>query len=589
MKIASRCFAALLSLLLAASLIGFGPTAPPAHAAGAVEIDPRFRAAAATTTLRAILTFDHYPTAAEVAQVRAAGLQTHTFRVLPMIAVQGLQSAIEGLAGMPGLRSIYRDAPLSYLLDDSVPFIGADRVWNELGYTGAGVGVAVIDSGIDGLHPDIAYPTVTVQNVKILADNFFTGEPVLVENVANTDTSSGHGTHVAGTIAGRGTASAGRYTGVAPGAHLVGIGAGDTLVILFALEGFDYAIANKDRYNIRVISNSWGTSGAFSAGDPVNVASKLAYDKGMVVVFAAGNEGPDQNTLNPYAVAPWVIGVAAGCTTDKGVSDTAVRCKPGSLLAEFSSRGIPGDPLYHPTITAPGVWIAAARASTGATINALTVGLNVFCQPANLVFYTCANGTSMATPHVSGVVALMLQARPGLHPDLVKVALTSTATPMYRPDGSLYEEWEVGAGYVNAYEAVKKAKRMSLKKGQFRDKKGKLHETYTETFTWSGTVGVGVDPAGAAAHDYYEQSVGEKAVRATVRVEWGDPIQDIDLYVYAPDGTLAGSSAQALTNVEETTFSGEFLASGAYIVDTRGWLTVAAPYTGSFAIEYVLR
>src|SRR3989449_5442552 len=131
---------------------------------------------------------------------------------------------------------------------------------------------------------------------------------------------------------------------------------GDVLFVLSALEGFDWVLANRSRYGIRVISNSWGTTGSFSADDPINVASKMAHDAGLVVVFAAGNAGPATNTLNPYCVAPWVICVAAGA-------------KDGKTLADFSSRGIAGDPLYHPTITAPGVNIAAARATTGIVIN----------------------------------------------------------------------------------------------------------------------------------------------------------------------------------------------------------------------------
>jgi len=580
--------AIIVSLALLIGAFGVPPLAPAARAA-TVEVDTHFLAADPGVVLRAFLTFDHYPSAAEVAQVQAAGLQTHTFETLPIVAVQGLKTAVESLSGMAGLRSIYLDRQLEYFLDDSVSFIGADRVWRDYGVTGANVGVAVIDSGVDGLHPDIAYGTAMVQNVKIVAANFFGEGSVILENVANSDTSSGHGTHVAGTIAGRGTASAGRYTGVAPGASLVGIGAGDGLHILWALQGFDYAIANRDTYNIKVISNSWGSSGEFSEADPVNVASKVAYDNGMVVVFAAGNAGPGENTLNPYSVAPWVIGVAAGCTTDAGVRDTAVRCEPGSYLARFSSRGIPGDPLYHPTITAPGVWIAATRASTGAAINALTAGLNVYCQPADPVLYTCANGTSMATPHVSGVVALILEAKPGLHPDLVKEALTATATPMHRPDGTPYEEWEVGAGYVDAYAAVQKARRMGLQKGSFKDKEGKSYETYSESFSWSGTVGTGVAEVGAASHDYHNQDILDDAVSAMVRVDWGDPVQDVDLYVYAPDGSLIGKSAQGLTTFEETSFTGEFLPLGTYTVDALGWLTVAVPYEGTFTVERVLR
>ena len=105
-------------------------------------------------------------------------------------------------------------------------------------------------------------------------------------------------------------------------------------------------------------SNSWGTSGKFERDDPINCASKLPHDRGMRVTFAAGNEGPGRNTLNPYSVAPWVIGVAAGR-------------KDGKMLASFTSRGVQGDNLYHPDIAAPGVNIVSARASTGATINGL--------------------------------------------------------------------------------------------------------------------------------------------------------------------------------------------------------------------------
>jgi serine protease AprX len=588
MKPIRRLVFLVLSVALIVAMPGWEAASPVASAESGVEIDPNFLAADPTAALTTILTFERQPTAQELARVRQAGLATHSFRALPMIGVLGLKADIQGLASMDGLRSIYLNRPLDYYLDDSNAFIGVDQVWRNMGVTGRGIGVAVIDSGVDGLHPDIAYPAVTVQNVKI-APNFFTGAPVVLENLVNSDTSSGHGTHVAGTIAGRGTASTGRYTGVAPGAHVIGIGAGDGLHILAALEGFDYAIDRADEYNIKVISNSWGTTGEFSAAHPINVASKTAYDRGMVVVFAAGNEGRGENTLNPYSVAPWVIGVAAGCTTDQGVSDTSARCDPGSLLAHFSSRGIPGDSLYHPTITAPGVWIAATRASTGAAINAATAGLNVFCQPADPLMYTCANGTSMATPHISGVVALMLEARPGLHPDLVKQALTSTARPMYRPDGSLYEEWEVGAGYVNAYAAVQKAKRMGLQKGRFKDRSGREYETYSESYTWSGLVGTGIDPLGASYHDYHHHAITGDAVSATVRVQWGDPVQDIDLYVYAPDGSQIGSSGQFLSNFEETTFTGEFLPQGTYTVDTAGWLTVATPYQGSFTVEYVLR
>jgi serine protease AprX len=188
-----------------------------------------------------------------------------------------------------------------------------------------------------------------------------------------------------------------------------------------------------------VISNSWGTSGAFAPDDPINVASKIAHDAGLVVVFAAGNEGPGLNTLNPYCVAPWVICVAAGE-------------KDGRSVADFSSRGVPGDPLLRPTVTAPGVDIAAARATTGIVLNTF-FAVDLLALGPDAVSYAVASGTSMATPHVSGTVALMLEANPALDPDTVKSLLVQTATPM--PGFGVHE---AGAGYLNAFEAVRAAR-----------------------------------------------------------------------------------------------------------------------------------
>ena len=157
---------------------------------------------------------------------------------------------------------------------------------------------------------------------------------------------------------------------------------------------------------------------------------------GLVVVFAAGNYGPDANTLNPYCVAPWVICVAAGY-------------KDGRTLADFSSRGIPGDPLYHPTLTGPGVEVVAARAPTGIWFNS-SLASDYSKIGSDATRYLIVSGTSQATPHVSGTVALMLEANPALTPDQVKSMLSSSVTPM--PG---YAEYQIGAGYLNAYQAVR--------------------------------------------------------------------------------------------------------------------------------------
>jgi serine protease AprX len=418
----------------------------PVPLLGTVTIDPVLQAvlqaAGPGELVEAVLTFDHQPTTADLVAVATAGVDVLPFRALPMVGVRGTPGEILALQTLPGLLSIHYNQQLTYFLNESVPLIGADRVWSELGYTGGGVTIAVIDSGIDGTHADLRFGDKVVQNVKVGPD-LFGGDAVVLEGLANTDTTSGHGTHVASTAAGTGAALAGKYQGAAIGARLVGVGAGEAIFVLEALQGFDWVLANRDRYGIRVISNSWGTSGSFSPKDPINVASKAAHDAGMVVVFAAGNAGPALNTLNPFCVAPWVICVAAGE-------------KDGRTLAGFSSRGVAGDPLLHPTLTAPGVDIVAARATTGIVLNAF-FAVDFLDIGADAISYAVASGTSMATPHVSGTVALMLEANPGLDPDTVKWLLEATATPM-----AGYGEHEVGAGYLNAYEAVLVARLIAL-------------------------------------------------------------------------------------------------------------------------------
>lgn len=439
-----KLFTLFLSIVLLLGISVAGAGGRVANAAGA-SVDPALEEKLSSQNLElvatAIVTYDHQPTVEEITTLKLLGLKTLPFKQLPMVAVQGPLLALGEVVALPGVVSVYEDKPLNYLLNESAPYIGADKVWNDLGYTGKGHAVAVIDSGIDASHPDLAFGEKTVQNVKFLVGNLiFEGQSIYVENVVTSETTTGHGTHVAGTIGGTGAASEGRYTGVAPGVDLVGLGVGDGLSILWALEAFDWVLENQTKYNIKVISNSWGTTGEYEADDPINVASKLAHDRGITVVFAAGNEGPDENTLNPYSVAPWVIGVAAGTKDGK--------------LADFSSRGVPGDALLHPTLTAPGVNIVAARAKTGTVMNGLDAADDATYIPSQYVTnYTTASGTSMATPHISGVVSLMLEANPTLTPDRIKEILIRTATPM--PE---YQLHEAGAGNVNAYEAVVAAK-----------------------------------------------------------------------------------------------------------------------------------
>ncbi|MEW9053515.1 MAG: S8 family serine peptidase [Neobacillus sp.] len=409
-----------------------------------------------------IVTFDAQgaPTKDHLNLLKGLGITTGiSMRSLPIAGVLATKEQIEKLAAMPEVKSVYLNHKLTYSNYDANHVTGVDKARTDtafqkenggLPFTGKGVGVVVNDSGVDGTHPDLKFGEHLVQNV-MGTTNLNSLEPQLLpitylENVPNTDTNSGHGTHVAGTVGGTGASSGGKYEGVAPGADLIGYGSGAALFVLDTIGGFDYAITHQTQYNIRIITNSWGSSGDFDPNHPVNIASKAAYDRGITVLFAAGNEGPGENTHNPYAKAPWVISVAAGE-------------KDGSL-ADFSSRGTKGVGgtfemdgkewtwKDEPSVTAPGVDIISTRVIAPVSSLAITDDAEMI-EPAYLPYYTTMSGTSMATPHVAGIAALLLEADPTLSPDEIKYLLQSTATNM--PG---YESWEVGTGYVNAYAAL---------------------------------------------------------------------------------------------------------------------------------------
>src|SRR5213082_149232 len=482
------------SLLLATACEAPREVAAPARPASprlqASLVDPALAAALAgavpTATLEIIVNYDEAVTTRDAVSnaMLNLGAGVVQFKHLELVAGVATPTQISAIAALPGVQGVYLNRQLQYyghgsglyalMLHESIPTIRADAV-HAMGITGKGMGIAILDSGIDGLYnPDLVYPSHTVQNVKVIFNlsdvvTFGKSAPkplkqgvdIFAENLPNSETSVGHGSHVAGITAGLGTASGGYYTGVAPGASLVGIG--DVLFIFFALAGFDYILDHQAAYNIKVVNNSWGTSGAFDPKDPINKASKTVHNHGITVVFAAGNDGPDQNTLNPYSVAPWVIGVAAGCKlVSPDPTNSAIHCDDPTgqnrapILADFSSRGIPGDKLYHPDITAPGVHIVSTRASTGTVLkdsdanHDLNLTSTCAIDLANQPYYTCASGTSMATPHVAGVVALLQEAAGGtLSPDQVAMAITQTARPL-----PTFAECEVGAGYLDALAAV---------------------------------------------------------------------------------------------------------------------------------------
>jgi serine protease AprX len=333
-------------------------------------------------------------------------------------------------------------------LERTGPTIGATSVRQELGLDGSGVGVAVIDSGITAWHDDLSGTVLLSQRV----DRF-------VDFVGGTTTPSdqyGHGTHVAGIIAGNGFDSGGARSGIAPAARLVvlkvldGSGRGRISDVIAA---FDYTVAHKAELNIRVVNLSVAT-GVYESynSDPLTLAAKRAVDAGIVVVAAAGNNGRSSQGHTQYGGttapgnAPWVLTV--GASSHMGTID-----RSDDTIPPFSSRGPTAvDRAAKPDIVAPGVGIESLSVPNSALYNTYSAYLLTGTVSTSYPPYLSLSGTSMSTPVVAGTVALMLQANPSLTPNGVKAALQFTAQnyPAYDP---LTE----GVGFLNAQGAVELA------------------------------------------------------------------------------------------------------------------------------------
>lgn len=328
------------------------------------------------------------------------------FHVIPAVHVFGKKNAVISLSNYDRTYWIETNDKLTYNLDVSTAAINATKTWNRIvtdfgnvhdSIDGSGVTVVVADTGIDATHPDLDYEEKVILNLKKDIDH-----PGTWKEMQNTDTFFGHGTHCAGIIGGTGEASAGARRGVAPGVSLIGLSIGDpweTNEVGGLQWVYDNSRPNANPYNIRAVSNSWGYEEEIDANfkDAVmQLTMKLTYENNVLVVFAAGNDGEEdhdghESTTSIYANVPAALCVAASQ-------------RDGIGLADFSSRGDKTKNETWPDITAPGVNIWSARDSLG------KMGKTNIENP----YYIPASGTSMATPHIAGVVALLFQAAPSL-------------------------------------------------------------------------------------------------------------------------------------------------------------------------------
>jgi len=389
------------------------------------------------------------PSPAQLDALRALGLRVQGLDQLPLALLRGPRAAMFDAVSRGLASDVYPNDRLELYSAASDMAIRANEV-QAMGINGSGVGVAIVDSGIDATHPDLA-KRVT-HNVKIIESDTAAGDLVIPVDQGpynDSDTSSGHGTHCAGIVAADNTD--GQVLGVAPGASLIGYGTGDAVFIFSILSAYNDIMKHHVDWNIRVASNSWGSSfRMFDPDEPINQATKAAHDAGVTVVFAAGNDTTEMS-INPYSVAPWVIGVGAGSLNHQRAAFSSGGIEfddstLGSLPAgDEKHLAFSGDRigLYHPSVSAPGVNIVSTG-TTGAAVTALPGGT------------ASASGTSMACPHVAGVVALLLQKRPTLGPDEIKSILQVTSTLMPSTDDATKVQpfWQSGYGWVDAKAAV---------------------------------------------------------------------------------------------------------------------------------------
>jgi serine protease AprX len=377
-----------------------------------------------------------------------------------MLAVTLPQGALQAMAGRSDVSFISYDR-MAQAKGHLETTTGADQARSYgTAQTGAldgtGIGIAILDSGLDLGH--VAFVDAT-NTPRVVAQVDFTGEN-------RTDDPYGHGTHVAATAAGSGVVSQGAYEGIAPNARLINVrvlnsqGQGRTADVI---NGIDWCISNKAAYNIRVMNLSLGTTAVASyTQDPLCQAVRRAVDAGIVVCVAAGNLGKDDQGNKIYGsiespgIEPSAITVGAANTfgTDARTDDAVTSyssCGPTRGYWTDASGVKHYDDLLKPDLIAPGNKIIEAEGHNNYLVSTYpSLDANVSANWKQEEMYL--SGTSVASPVVAGAAALILQRNPQLTPNLVKAVLEYTADPL-----AGFNTYQQGAGLLNIEGAVRLA------------------------------------------------------------------------------------------------------------------------------------
>jgi serine protease AprX len=367
---------------------------------------------------------------------RLGGKVTRKLPIVDGFAAEVPKGALAGLGRSPLVAALWRDGRVRMADlddddddDDDDGGVAASSAWRgAIGlpalrgrYDGDDVAVAVLDTGVS--------PGVDLRNTVELRVDFTPGHDGIDR--------FGHGTHMAGIIAGDGSASRGMWRGVAPDTELISIkvagpdGATDVSVVLAALQ---WVVTNRDRLGIRVLNLAFGTDATSSyLVDPLDYAVERAWRAGILVVAAAGNRGPEGGTISKPGDDPFVLTV--GAADVRGTAD-----RRDDVVAPFSSRGPTVDGVAKPDLVAPGVSIVSVRApGSWADLD----------RPEARVgnAYFKGTGTSQAAAVVSGIAALLFEADPSLTPDEAKAALIGSGSGLGGEPGA-------GSGLVDAARAV---------------------------------------------------------------------------------------------------------------------------------------
>jgi serine protease AprX len=458
-----------LALLAAALLLPGWHAAAAPHAARPAGLDPGLRTAGRAAQ-RVVVTGARAGTqaAADTAEAvrRVGGRVTATLPIVNGAAAQVGADDLERLARDPAVSAVTADRQAhfeDFVYDAATTASNfartsqATAAW-AAGNLGQGVGVAVLDTGVSPM-----------------AD--FTGRLVHGPDLSGEGTtidSFGHGTVMAGLIAGSGADSAtrpgGAFTGIAPRSHVVAVkaaGRNGAVDVSTILQGMHWVSAYRDQFNIRVLNLSWGVASTqLPALDPLNYAVERLWGQGIVVVVAAGNSGPSYGTVTKPGDDPVVLTV--GALDDRGDADPL-----NDLVPDWSSKGPATAGATKPDVIASGRTVVASR-SYGSAIE------QGYPDAAVAPSYIRGSGTSQATAVTSGLVALLLAARPSLTPDQVKDVLRSTAAPLPGLDANTQ-----GAGRVQLAAALAAAPssaaqpRLATGLGLLEQSRGGSHVTTT--------------------------------------------------------------------------------------------------------------